>query len=97
MMANISPYVWIVVFVLIAVNAYFIICEIISKETKVCPICGGKMRRKKKCKISDKGHSRYTYYIGTFTTYMFIRGCTNCDYEIWPENMVDRESWHDAD
>ena len=30
-MVNISPYVWIVVFVLIAVNAYFIICEIISK------------------------------------------------------------------
>ena len=92
-MANISPYVWIVVFVLIAVNAYFIIREIISRETKVCPICGGKMRRKKKCKISDKGHSRYTFYIGTFTTYMFIRGCTNCDYEIWLE---DRESWHDA-
>ena len=54
------------------------------------------MRRKKKCKISDKGYMRGVYYFGTVTEYMFVRGCTNCDYEIWPENMEDRESWHDA-
>ena len=95
-MTGIASYVWIAVLVLLVVNGYFIIRGLLDKSPKVCPICGGKLRKKKKCKISDKGYMRGTYYFGTVTEYMFIRCCADCGYEIWPEKMDDREAWRDA-